>query len=73
MIKEKVREKERLLESIADTTSSAEVAWASSAVDLIGKYMWAISNADIDATKELGLTGIKKYWRHTWEIEMELD
>ena len=64
IIEEKVREKEGLSEGIADTTAPAEVARASSPVDLAGKYMWAMSNADMDAAKELGLTGIKKYWRH---------
>ena len=44
-----------------------------SSVDLIGKYRWVISNANIDAAKELGLTGIKKYWRYAGQVEMELD
>ena len=26
-----------------------------------GKYMWAISNIDIDAIRDLGLIGIKKH------------
>ena len=30
-------------------------------MDLDDKYIWAISNVDIDAAKDLGLTGIKKY------------
>ena len=32
-----------------------------------------MSNANLDAAKELGLTGIKKYWKCTRQIEMELD
>ena len=39
IIQEKTREKERLSESIADTTAPAEVARVSSPVDLAGKYM----------------------------------
>ena len=58
IIEEKAMEKEKLLEGIADTTALAEVAWASSFIDLARKYMWAMSNANIDAGKELGLTGI---------------
>ena len=58
---EKAKEKEGLLEGIADTTVLAEVARASSPVDFAGKYMWAMKNANLDAVKELKLTGIKKY------------
>ena len=32
-----------------------------------------MSNTDIDAAKKLGLTGIKKYWRRTRQVEIELD
>ena len=32
-----------------------------------------MSNVDLDAAKELGLTGIKKYWRYAGQIELELD
>ena len=73
IIKEKTREKEGLLEGIADTAAPTEVAQALSPIDLAGKYMWAMSNANIDAAKELGLTGIKKYWRRAGQVEMELD
>ncbi len=50
-------------ESIADTTAPAEVARISSLIDLAGRYNWVMSDADLNAAKELGLTGIKKYWR----------
>ena len=73
IIEEKAREKEGLSESIADTTAPAKVAQGSSPVDLAGKYMWAMSNANIDAAKELGLIGIKKYWKRAGQVEMELD
>ncbi len=45
----------------ADKTAIAEVAKVSSAIDLGSKHSWAISNADMDAAENLGLTGIKKY------------
>ena len=61
IIEEKAREKKGLSEDITDTTTLAKVAWTLNLVDLAGKYMWAISNANIDAAKKLRLTGIKKY------------
>ena len=32
-----------------------------------------MTNANLDAAKELGLTGIKKYWKSAGQIELELD
>ncbi len=32
-----------------------------------------MSDADLDIVKELGLTNIKKYWRRTGQVEMEID
>ena len=61
IIKEKTREKEKLFKSIADITAPAEVAQASCPVDLLERDMWAMSNANLDAAKKIGLTGIKKY------------
>ncbi len=62
IILEKAREEEMLsLEGIADTTAPAEVARVSSPVDLIGRYNWVMSNTNLNAAKELGLTDIKKY------------
>ena len=63
IIEEKAREKKRLSESIADTTTSAEMTQALCFVELAGKYMWVINNINLDAAKKLGLTGIKKYWK----------
>ncbi len=59
IISEKAREEEMLLEGVADTTVPAEVARVSSPVDLAVRYNWAMNVADLDAAKELGLTGIK--------------
>ena len=44
-----------------DNTAMAKVLKVSNAIDLGNKYSWAISNADIDATRDLRLTGIIKY------------
>ena len=57
----------------ADKIAQAEVARTSSPMDLDGKYMWAMSNVDIDAARDLGLTGIKKHWRLAGQIEKEVD
>ena len=35
--------------------------------------MWTISNADLDAAKELELTSINKYWRRAGQVEIKLD
>ena len=72
IISEKARKK-KLLESPVDKTALAEVARAFSPVNLTWRYRWAISNIDMDATKELELTGVKKYWRCTGQVEVELD
>lgn len=69
IISKKAREKERLSVDIADTTAPAEMAQASSPVDLVGRCMWAMNNANLDAAKELGLTDIKKYWRRAGQVE----
>ncbi len=74
IISEKVREKEILsIEGIADTNAPAEVARISNPVNLAGRYIWAMSDSNLDVAKELELTGIKKYWRRAGQVEMELD
>ena len=42
-------------------------------MDLDGKYIWVMSNVDIDAAKNLWLTGIIKHWRLADQIEKEVD
>ena len=32
-----------------------------------------MNNTDMDAAKELGLTGVKKHMKYTSQVEMELD
>lgn len=51
----------------------SKMLWASNFVDLSGKYIWAMSNVDLDAAKEIELTNIKKYWRYARQVEIELD
>ncbi len=73
IVSDKAKEDKMLSESIADTTVPTKVARVSSPVDLVGRYNWAMSDADLDAAKELGLTGIKKYWIRAGQVEIELD
>ena len=61
IIREKAREKEELCKGIVDKTALPKVAQALGIINLVGRYIWAISNADVDATKKLGLTDGKKY------------
>ena len=61
IITEKAREKEELSKGITDTTTPAKVAQALSPINLAGRYMWAINNADLDEAKKRELIGIKKY------------
>lgn len=51
----------------------AEVAQVLSPINFVGKYKWAISNANPDKAKELVLTNIKKYWGCTGQVEIALD
>lgn len=54
------KNKELLTIENVDKTTMAEVAKVSNAINLGSKHSWAISNANIDAIKNLGLIGIKK-------------
>ncbi len=69
ILAEKSRENEELLviENV-NKTLMAEVVKVSSAIDLHRKCTWIINNSDMDIAKDLGLTGIKKYWRCTSQI-----
>lgn len=42
-------------------------------MNLNGKYIWAINNADIDVARDLGPTNIKKYWRRISQIKKEVN
>ena len=73
IISEKAKEEETLWKGIINTIVPVQITQILSFVDLARRYNWAISNANLDAAKKLGLTGIKKYWRRTGQIEIELD
>ncbi len=45
----------------ADKTTVAEFTKMSSIIDLRSKHSWAISNTNMDATRDLGRIGIKIY------------
>ena len=61
IILEKTRGKKKLSKGPADTIALAKMALALSLIDLAWRYKWAISKADIETAKQLGLIGIKKY------------
>ncbi len=61
-----------IMENI-DKTAIAKVAKLLSIIDLGNKDSWAISNADMDAVGDLGLTDIIKYWRYTGQIQDKVD
>lgn len=73
IISEKIKEKKKLFEKITDTTTLAKMPQVSSFVNLARRYIWAISNADLDLDKKLGLTGIKKYWKYIKQVKLELN
>ncbi len=54
-------------------TAIVEVTKVSSGIDLRSKHSCAISNADMDVAGNLGLTSIKKYWRHVSQIQDKVD
>lgn len=45
----------------------------SNLIDLDSKYIQAISNTDIDVTRDLRLTSMKKYQRHTGQIKKKVN
>lgn len=59
----KTREEKILLVRIADMTAPVKVAQVLGLVDLAWRYNWAMSNADLNISKQLELTDINKYWR----------
>lgn len=56
-----------------DKITLAEVRKTLSPMDLDGKYMWVINNVDINTTKDLGPSSIKKHWRLVGQIEKEVN
>lgn len=58
---EMTRDKGKLLKGIADITALVEVARITNCIDLVQKYKLVINNANLNAAKELRLTGVNKY------------
>lgn len=42
-------------------------------MNLIKKYLWIISNNNIDAAKKLELTSVKKYWKYTKQVRKKVN
>lgn len=72
IISKKVREKKRQ-SVVGNVINQTEVTKISSPIDLNSKNMWAISNADMDATRDLRLTSMKKYLRRAGQINKEVN
>ena len=73
ILKKALKKEGQLVVRNANKIALAEFGRTLSPMDLDGKYMWAISNVDIDAARDLGLTGIKKHWRLAGLIEKEVN
>lgn len=56
-----------------NTILLAKMAQISSSIYLAARYGWPISNASFDKVNKQGLTSIKKYWRYTCLVKIELD
>lgn len=56
-----VRKNKRLLKSIVDIIAPVDVAQQSSPINLARRYIWIMSNTDLDVAMKLWLTGVKKY------------
>ncbi len=61
MIEKGEKNKELLVMENVEKTAIAEVIKVSSTIDLGSKHSWAMSNADMDAVRDLRLISIKKY------------
>ena len=73
MTKRGIENKELLAIENADKIAMAEVVKVLSTIDLRSKHSWAISNVNMDITEDLGLTGIKKYWKCAGQIQDKVD
>ena len=74
IILKKALEKEgQLVVRNANKIALTEFGRTLSSIDLDSKYIRAISNVDIDAPRNLGLTDIKRYWKLAGQIEKEVN
>lgn len=65
---EKHKENQGPLIEKVDKVMMAEVTKVLTAIDIDSKCKWVISNADMNAARDLRLTGVKKYWRYASQI-----
>lgn len=65
---EKHKENQRPLAKKVNKVMMAEVTRVLTAIDIDTKYKWVISNTDMNATRDLKLTSVKKYWRYASQI-----
>lgn len=72
IISEKAGEKEEQL-VIGNAIEQAKVVKMSNPINLNSKYIWAVSNTDIDTARDLRLTDVKKYQRRTGQIKKEVN
>lgn len=72
-IKGDKKNKELLVIKNVNKTVMIEVAKVSSTIDFSNKYGQAINNADMNATRDVELTDIKKYWRYIGQIQDKID
>lgn len=56
-----------------DTSVLIKVARALNPVNLVWKYKWVINNDNPNIAKKLELTGMKKYWKRTGQVEIKLN
>lgn len=57
----------RLVEKV-DKAAMAKVVKITSNIDISNKYKWAITNDDLNITRDLKLIGVKKYQRCVGKI-----
>ena len=73
IILEKAKGEKELSQSIANRSGSTKIDQVLSLVNLAKKYLWAISNVNLNITEKLELISINKYLRHAKHVEIELD
>ena len=67
------KQEKQLVVRNGDKIAKAEIAKMSSSIDLDSQYMWAISNIDYDAVRNLGLISIKKNQRFAGQIKKKVN
>lgn len=68
IILEKTKKKEKLSKDPTDTIAQAKMAQALRPINLTQRYKWAMSKADIETAKKLGLTEVKNHRKYTAKL-----